>query len=321
MGVKEKLNKIKIIVPFKNERPRISGLLEDLLREFSRVDTVQIFFVDDQSDDETSEFILDVLQEQDIHFSILPNFGHGKKMAITTASQFCSLSDAMLTLDADVRLPIGYGKSLLKSRMCEGLNVLSLDYPKPKSILEGLVKLESLQQKPLFKGNAITHRPSLCSGAHLLYKASFFEHVQPYESNKDIRSGDDMFFLDACLKNRFNISSGTLSVETEYPPTWTKFIRQRRRWLSKSLKLKSKYYHKSLLMFLWLLFMPIVLFYFKSVFGFIFLGMRAIIEVFQLIKYRSVSALMLITLPIYWIWQFALPVLYIFGRTDDEQTW
>jgi cellulose synthase/poly-beta-1,6-N-acetylglucosamine synthase-like glycosyltransferase len=315
------ITKLKIIVPFKNERDRIQNLLDDLVREFARVDNVQVFFVDDNSEDESSDFIEAYLLEKDLHFLVLPSFGIGKKSAIETANQFSSLTDYILTLDADVRLPNGYAEDVLRLVPDAGLTVLTIAYPSPKSFLQSIVKIESLFQKPLFTGNAFGKKPSLCSGAHLLYPTSFFEHVQPYENNKQVRSGDDMFFLDACLKEKLPIDFYQLSVETEYPLGWKNLLQQRKRWLSKSSTLKSKYYFRSVFLFALLLSTPIVLFALAPIYGLLFLVFRGITEILFVMKHKAFTAPVFFTLPLFWLWQYCMPLLYIFGRRRDEQTW
>ncbi len=315
------IKKLKIIVPFKNERHRIQNLIDDLVLEFARVDNVQVFFVDDNSTDNTSDFIEAYLTEKDLHFLILPSFGKGKKSAIETACQFSSLSDYVLTLDADVRLPKGYANTILKLHPNNGLTVLSIDYPKPKTFLQSIIKIESLFQKPMFTGNAFASMPSLCSGAHLLYPTKLFEHVQPYANNKQISSGDDMFFLDACLTNKHLIDSQPVSVLTEYPLGWINMLNQRKRWLSKSSALKSKYYLRSVVLFFILLTTPILLFVVNPVYGVVYLVIRAIAEILFFIRQRSFAGRIVFSLPFFWLWQYSMPLLYIFGRRQDEQTW
>ena len=313
------LKKVKIVVPYKNEAHRISSLLHDLVREFSQVDSVQIFFVDDGSNDRSASLIEEYLADKDLHYLLLRNFGNGKKSAIETASQFCSLNDFILTLDADVRLPLGYASELKKLKVANGLNVLSLDYPAPTNAMQAMVKLESIFQKPLFGSTPFGIKPALCSGAHLMYPTHFFEHFQPYQTNKELASGDDMFFLDACLRHKTALGSCKLSVLTEYPSSWRSLFLQRSRWLSKTPKLKSWYYHRFTVLFSILLFWPLVLAVINPLYCLMYFAIRAGVESVYLGAKKSLKLVFI--LPFYWLLQYGMPLLYIFGRRQDEQTW
>jgi cellulose synthase/poly-beta-1,6-N-acetylglucosamine synthase-like glycosyltransferase len=316
-----RIRKLKIIVPFRNERNRILPLLEDLVREFSQKDDVQIFFVNDSSDDDSVECIQHFLEDKDLHYLLLPNFGKGKKKALETASQFCRLTDYILTLDADVTLPKGYAETILSVKAGKGLTVLGIDYPKPVSTLQCLVKLESLFQKPMFASNPFGNSPSLCSGAHLMYSTEFFEHVQPYENNHEIASGDDMFFLDNCLRSGYKIHFDSSAVITEYPAGINSLFKQRRRWLSKTAKLSSKYYFRFAFMFMLLLLVPVILLWFYPVYAYLFWAVRAVFELLFLMKCKAFAPKLAMTLPLFWLFQYSMPLLYIFGRRRDEQTW
>lgn len=317
-----KIKNLNIIVPFKNESSRIQILLSDLISEFEGNARVKLLFVDDHSTDNSVDLIEEKLSGKNIRFQILPNLGHGKKNAIQFANQFCELNTFVLTLDADIQLPKGYANRLFNLNVKPGLNVLTIDYVSPKTELQFLVKTEADVQKRLFLGNVISRKPSLCSGAHLLYKAEYFEHLQPYANNMNILSGDDMFLLDATLKEKEQVHSHSFSVQTEYPTSWKHFLNQRQRWMSKSGALKSKYYYRSLFVFMLLQLAPLALFFVDLSYGIYFYALRWTIEWLYLMKVnRAVKPWQLIILPLFSLSQLCLPLLYIFGNKKHGQTW
>lgn len=321
-GIVTKINVLNIVVPFKNESTRIHNLLASLISEFDGNPRVKILFVDDHSTDDTVKRIEETFLDKNLQYRILPNMGHGKKTAIQFANQFCELNAHVLTLDADTRLPKGYAKQLFNLNVTPGLNVLAIDYTSPKTWVEVLVKTEADIQKRLFQGNCIAPKPSLCSGAHLLYKAEYFEHMQPYTGNMHVLSGDDMFFLDATLIENEYVQSHTLSVLTEYPNSWSQFVHQRQRWLSKSSALKSKYYYRLLFVFMLLQIAPLVLLAFDIRLGALFYAVRWTIEWMYLMKVnKNIKLWQLIILPLFSLSQLCLPLLYIFGNRKNGQTW
>ena len=100
-----------VIVPFKNEQDRITPLLNsiDKLKIPNNV-TAAFLFVDDHSEDETTELIKSTLHHK---HHIIVNEGSGKKSAIRTAVNQ-STSEYILTWDADIIVREDYFESLSK---------------------------------------------------------------------------------------------------------------------------------------------------------------------------------------------------------------
>lgn len=318
--IAETIDKICVIIPFRNEEKRIDALLKSIASEFNGNINVSFIFVDDNSNDESTKIISQHL-DGIASLNIISNQGSGKKQAIDTALKSITGKTWVLTLDADVILPDNYGKQLLKIRPCKRFNVLQIHYPKPKNILSYLVLIEAYIQLKLFKSSTLINKPSLCSGAHLLYDSSLYKALKPYNDNFDIASGDDMFFLDACLKNNIEIGFNNLSVETEYPKKIDHFIAQRIRWLSKAKGLKSTHFYKSAILYLVLqVAMIISLIFIKIAWPFVII--KILIEFFYCTKKKSAfDLLLLLILPLFTLYQLCLPLLYIFGKNNNEANW
>lgn len=315
----QKIDDLKIVVPFRNEAKRIKKLLNSLEREFSDNKNVEVYFVDDNSYDDTIEIINSEISNA-LNFQILKNDGKGKKKAIDTAVKLIGKNAWVLTLDADVKLPLGYSDTIFKSKYSNGLNILQIHYAKPKNLLQTLVSTEAAIQNRLFKRNVIFNKPTLCSGAHLLYSTETYHSVNPYKNNFHIPSGDDMFLLDECILKHEAIAYNSISVETEYPENFKQFVKQRKRWLKKSKALKSKHFKTPMYFFVLLLLTILISVFFPQNLVLVFILKMSIESIF-LLKMQKINFLSLLFLPLFTIYQLSLPLLYIFGKTTDEANW
>ena len=115
---------------------------------------------------------------------------------------------------------------------------------KKKSLFERMQTLEFgylIGVGAAFIGNG---RASTCNGANLAYRKDIFYEVGGFKGIDDLASGDDELLLQK-VSARYPGKIGFLKryeavVFTHAKPNLKEFMRQRKRWASKSVKYKDK---------------------------------------------------------------------------------
>jgi cellulose synthase/poly-beta-1,6-N-acetylglucosamine synthase-like glycosyltransferase len=87
-------------------------------------------------------------------------------------------------------------------------------------------------------------KPSTCNGANLAYRRDVFHELKGFQGIDDLASGDDELFLHkvaAKYPEGIGFCKSSLAVvKTDAKPNLKEFIRQRKRWASKSTRYKDK---------------------------------------------------------------------------------
>lgn len=229
------LNKVTVIIPFRNEEKRIMPLLLSLNRQVEI--PAEVFFIDDHSTDQGVSLIQRELN--DLPYKILQLVDkEGKKAAIEYAIQFVK-TEYVLTLDADVSLPDSYFKQL---GSCEQVDMMVLPVAmRAQNFWQRFFEMDLLLATGVNAGLAGLFRPIMASGANLLYKKDCFEKLGGFVSNRQYASGDDTFLLRSFTKARLEVSLLTdplLAVRTDTPTSFSEYLKQRLRWLGKTTALK-----------------------------------------------------------------------------------
>ena len=239
--------KVSIIIPFRNEAHTVINCLKGITEQDFPKELMEIILVDDNSEDNTKQVAESFLKERAVAYKLIDLKEHnlsGKKTAIEQSVSQAS-GNIIITRDADT-----YTKSnLWLKSIAYQFNDSNIDLVLPPVILSGMSFIQVFQQ---FENMAITSigyafaklkLPFVCSGANLAYKKDSFLKVNPYQGNKHIASGDDMFLLQSFIKEGLSISptknSNTI-VYTEAEASFKSFINQRLRWASKAKGLKLK---------------------------------------------------------------------------------
>ena len=97
-----------VVIPARNEANGLSNLLDDL--QVQSLDPVDIWIVDDHSEDDTIQIAQRHPLAQRAHLRVVGNDGTGKKSAILTGMARANRS-WVVTLDADVRLQPNWASS------------------------------------------------------------------------------------------------------------------------------------------------------------------------------------------------------------------
>lgn len=239
------LSKLSVIVPFRNEEENFANLIQSFNQLNYNLNLVEFIFVDDHSSDKSYTVLRQELNKTKLFYKIIrqKKGEEGKKQALIVGVEISKNQNIIVT-DADCT----HSKSWLieyNNAFCD--NALFIIAPvvnnKQSSFIGMLQNIESLVLSGVTIGSAKNRTPFLCSGANMGYKKSLFERLQPYRSNLDISSGDDLFFLDAIIKAKLTptvLDSHKALVFTKPPQNYKDLIQQALRWSSKNGKLKAK---------------------------------------------------------------------------------
>lgn len=239
------LPNVTLIVPFRNEKKNLTQLISCINSIKYPSEKLQLIFVDDHSDDESST----IVSAAEIKFStsvILSN-GTGKKAALTTGIELAN-AEWIVTIDADVIFEPEWLHKLFSvpqlttTEMICGL-VLVRSENRNAGILEQFQEMEFDMLQASGIAALSSHQPLLNSGANLAFKKSAWKEVGGYSSNANISSGDDTFLMFALHEQYGNVIQGNVEaqVKTNVAESWKSFIQQRQRWAAKGRYYKNKY--------------------------------------------------------------------------------
>lgn len=225
---------VSVIIPVRNEEHNIRQLITCLAQQSYR--HFEIIIVNDHSTDKT-RFLVKQAMPSFPNLKLIDAEGVGKKNAIKEGIMHVS-SGFIVTLDADC-LPTFYW---LESIVCFQKKLPSDLLVCPVKIHENdnfFLRVQALEFVSLVAsgaGAAGIGMPVLCNGANLAFKKETWLKCQA-DLHEEEKSGDDIFLLQAIKKRKGVIrflKSESAVVDTHPVFTLAEFIRQRRRWASKS---------------------------------------------------------------------------------------
>lgn len=228
-----------ILIPVRNEEENISTLLKSIINQDYPSELIQLIVIDDHSTDKTIERVKNYPNVQVIQLKGNPSTAN-KKMAIEEGVKL-STGEFILTTDADCiwqkdllqltdQLIVQEGSEVV----CGNINIT----PNPAiQLLNEFEQIDTAGMMLVTAAGIQTRQYYLANGAFLAYRKANFISLNPYQKNKDIASGDDMFLVQkmaeagkkiSFLKNRISL------VQTPSNTNWNAFIRQRKRWAGKN---------------------------------------------------------------------------------------
>ena len=227
-----------IIVACRNEISNLPTLLESI--ENQTFKPSEVIFVDDNSTDETYNFLLQY-SKKNTSIKVIKNSNQGKKSALIQAAKIAQ-SEYLIFTDADCILSKNYTYlahqyiSKNKPDMLLGaVNIID-----EKGIFNIIEKIEFASLQAVTAYSALIKNPIMCNGANLIVKRDLYIKYISY-INKNIASGDDMFMLHSFKKNKKNIEylyNNEYIIKTKGTNSLKKFIKQRTRWAAKSVNYK-----------------------------------------------------------------------------------
>ena len=236
---------ITVLVPFRNEKENLEKLVNAFTVLNYNLNEVTFLFIDDHSTDSSFEVLNSALKKTTLRYKLIKQSldKAGKKQAIETGVN-ATTDEYIVTTDAD-SLP---SKNWLKhyaaafEKGAEFIIGPVINNPSVAFISQ-LHSIEALMLSGVTMGSASLNKPILCSGANLGYRKSVFIALNPYENNRAIASGDDLFFLDEIIKTNRKISTlKTIDavVYTKAHNNYKAVWKQAMRWSSKNKKLTQK---------------------------------------------------------------------------------
>lgn len=238
---------VSVIIPFRNESHNLVRCIESVLTQNFPSDKFEIILVDDHSDDDYEEKLRDYLIHKRITLLKLRSDadGYGKKNAIEKGIQMAK-NEIIVTSDADCYHQKDWLKTLIESFDDDtGFVAGKVIYDGCKNFFEELQKIEFASLVSIgasFIGNEI---PLIANGASCGYRKDLFLRVGGFKDNLNLVSGDEEFlmqkiWLQTNYKITFNKSKNSTTI-TQPISEFSKFINQRKRWVSKVLHYKNFY--------------------------------------------------------------------------------
>ena len=223
------------IIACRNEIDNLPNLLISIENQTHKPD--EIIFVDDNSTDETYNFLLNQSKKYP-YLKVIKNTGKGKKSALIQAAKIAKYEYLIFT-DADCTLNKNHCAIALQYLKKNNSDMLlgAVDIDDEKGIFNIIEKIEFASLQAVTAYSALLNNPIMCNGANLIIRrTTYLEYINSI--NTSIASGDDMFMLHALKKNRSKIDylyDSNYIVKTKGTNSLKKFLLQRIRWASKSI--------------------------------------------------------------------------------------
>jgi glycosyltransferase involved in cell wall biosynthesis len=237
---------VSLIIPFRNEEGNLRTLLDGLKHQHYTEGRWEVICVNDHSTDRGRELVEAYMEE--MRYLTLINLKElsGKKAAIQEGVTKAS-GELIITTDADCTHRPGWIASIVKAYVStEADMIIGAVHIKHNGGLRNI--LEETEQAALSScssGGTMIGRSILCSGANLAYKKELFQWIKPFDNNRKVASGDDMFFLHELKKRKQQARIHFLRnpeglVQTRASSNWSELLHQKIRWVAKSKYYKDK---------------------------------------------------------------------------------
>ncbi len=240
LSTKENPN-ISVIIPFRNEAHRIIPLLNSI-QKIDFEGQIEFLFINDHSSDNSAEIIKnhDTFLSNDCKIIHLENDKHGKKDALEIGIS-AAYNEIIITTDADCVLMNSTFKTLIQAftekNANMGIGPVIFDSNR-FSIHQIYQKIENTALIALGFYQFHIGKPTMANGANLIFKKSIFLTLNPFENNRKIAGGDDIFNLEAFYKFNPNkvifISDPNAAISTNVLKSLSELWKQRIRWVKKT---------------------------------------------------------------------------------------
>ena len=224
-----------LLIACRNEIHNLPSLLISIENQTYKPD--EIIFVDDNSTDETYDFLIDFAKKYD-YIKVIKNSGKGKKSALIEAAKIAK-SEYLMFTDADCILNKNHCLLALDYLSKNNSDMLlgAVDVTDEKGIFNIIEKIEFASLQAVTAYSALLNNPIMCNGANLIIRrTTYLQYIN--NINTSIASGDDMFMLHALKKNKSKINylyNSDYIVKTKGTNSLKKFLLQRTRWAAKSI--------------------------------------------------------------------------------------
>ena len=241
------LLKVSVLIAARNEEACILNCLNDILAQEYPSYLIEIIVVDDHSTDLTSETILSLRSGQIklIRLNETKALNSYKKKAITEAIKL-STGELIITTDADCRMGYDWISSIVSLYEQDSSKLISapVTFFAEKGTFQKIQTLEFITLIAMGASAIGNKMPFTCNGANMAYSKAVFLELDGFQGIDHIASGDDELFLHkvaAAYPDQISfLKSRKAIVYTYAKDNLVEFIKQRKRWASKSMKYKNK---------------------------------------------------------------------------------
>lgn len=233
-----------IIVPFRNEYHRIEGLLNSFSKaKLPDYKCFEILFIDDHSEDNTSEKILEFINNYPkISVKLISlTESQGKKAALIKGVELSQYSK-IICLDADIKFTPDWLINSLKFSVQHQFVIGAVWFDKGTSILQKFDFYENALLQWFTRITAANNTPLLANGAYMSFSKTFFQESKVFHESIETASGDDIFLLEGAKRMAHTfIYTGDFNhaVYTHSSMVFRQFISQKIRWARKSFLIKN----------------------------------------------------------------------------------
>lgn len=225
-----------IIVACRNEQENLPLLLNDIALQIYPDDLFEVIIIDDNSDDRTFEIGSGYKGIKNL--TVRKNKGKGKKEAIRSGV-IVSKGSLIITTDADCSMGENWLRTIVAyyEKTRADIIVCPVKLERGKGFFGRFQELEFLSLQGVTAGSILSGNSTMCNGANLAFKRDVYiinqENLHP-----ELDSGDDIFLLHSIKKNENStikwLEAFQSAVTTRSHSDAGKFLKQRRRWISKA---------------------------------------------------------------------------------------
>jgi biofilm PGA synthesis N-glycosyltransferase PgaC len=236
---------VTIVVPFRNEREHLAGLVRDLSLQTHPSDRMEVLFINDHSEDGSLPLLQELISGVP-HFICLdlPYGREGKKEALKFGIAHAG-NEWIIQLDADGRIGPGFVASHMSFQQITGADLVAgwvITGETASGWIGALERLDQLSMAGVAAGSFSMGRPLVCSGANLAYSRTLFRETRPFDPGPEIASGDDMFLMIGARKLGRRLAflpDREAAVSTQPAGGILSMIRQRMRWSAKATRFRT----------------------------------------------------------------------------------
>lgn len=238
---KKNITKVSVLIAARNEEKNIEKLLQTIYNQTFPKELYEVIIVDDHSEDDTIIKVNNFINNhKDINIRLLEATSEGKKKAISQALHNAE-NELIMVTDADCELNSEWIETVVafyQDKKCKMILAPVLLSP-ANNLFEKMQVLEHLSLIASTAGSANIGFPVMCNGANMAYERISALEIEKLRHDFNIQSGDDMFLLEQFVKkygskNVKFLQNKSAIVKTKACKNIKEFIRQRRRWVSKS---------------------------------------------------------------------------------------
>jgi len=240
--------KISVLIPARNEAENIKTCIESIYNQNYPKSLFEIIILDDFSEDETPNIILDLMNNHgfdNIKLLQLADYVNEdkiqsfKKKAIEIGIGKAE-GELIVTTDADCLVQENWLQLMANMYETKAAKFIAapVNFYQEKNDFERFQSLDFIGMMGITGGGIYTKIMRMCNGANLAYPKSAFYEVNGFSGIDNNASGDDMMLLHKIAKlypdDIFYLKNQTATVFTTAKSTIKGFINQRVRWSTKS---------------------------------------------------------------------------------------